>query len=253
MTTPRSIGDLIESLDPNDLVISPALAHYATESPRPSTLATDAPSNEQLVEATQRFYAEHQKILDAATHNTATVAQSRPDYVRTMNDFDWKSEQLSNAEKNVTGRSIFGTDGGGLWGPTIDNLKADDLFTTIGVGVSADLQVGIGGAGGIGAAWDMVKNRGVPRGYVYAIGEAGLRIATSVNVQCVVFNRLPADLNATVYGLKASIDLGISVTLHVVYTNLGSLTKLGFAVGAGVGFGLGAGATVFGGHIWNFG
>jgi hypothetical protein len=57
-------------------------------------------------------------------------------------------------------------------------------------------------------------------------------------------------LNKDIYGLKVSISPGISLSFQVFYTQPG-LTLLGYAIGAGVG--AGGGATVFGGHIWNFG
>jgi len=252
LLAPTPIGDVLEALTPGDLRVSPALAHNAVASPHPrATLAAGAPSNQQILDASKQFYSGHHAVVDATTENAKSVAQSQPAYVKQLNGYDWNSQQLTQDEQSTTSSSIFGSNGaGGLWGPALDNVKADQLFTTIGVGVSADVQFFIGGAGGLGCVWDIAKREG-PKGYGYATGELGLRITAAINVQCVIFNQLPSALSYDVFGLKVSIDAGISLAFQMFYTNLSSLTLLGFGVGVGVG--VGGGATVFGGHIWNFG
>jgi hypothetical protein len=251
ITATTSLGDILEDLEPGDLRVSPALAHYNTAPYPRATLAAGAPSNQQILDATKQFYSAHHPVVDATTENAKTVAQTQPQYVSQLNGYSWKSQQLTQDEQNTTSSSIFGSNGtGGLWDNTLDNVKADQLFTTIGVGVSADVQFFIGGAGGLGCVWDIAKREG-PKGYGYATGELGLRVTAAFNVQCVIFNQLPSALNYDIFGLKVSIDAGLSLAFQVFYTNLSNLQILGYGIGVGVG--IGGGATVFGGHVWNFG
>jgi hypothetical protein len=249
-TTP--IGEVLERLEPADLRLSPALAHSALAEPYARTsLVAGAPTNQQILDASRQFYSAHQPAVDGTTLNTKSVAQTNHDYVNQLNSYNWHSQQLTQSEQDTTSSSIFGANGGGgLWGPTLDHVKADQLFTTIGVGVSADLQFFVGGAGGLGCVWDIAK-RESPKGYGYATGELGLRITAAINVQCVIFNQLPSALNYDIFGFKVSIDMGISLSFQVFWTNLSNLQILGFGIGAGIG--VGGGATVFGGHVWNFG
>lgn len=250
--TETSIGDRLEALRPSDLELSPALAHRAPGAYNPlNSLLDSAPTNQQILDATRQFYAGHQHVVDATTLNTKSVAQDQASYVDTMNGFNWKNQQLTQDEQSATSNSIFGSNGtGGIWDNTLNNVKTDQLFTTIGVGVNGDVQFFIGGAGGLGCVWDIAKREG-PKGYGFATGELGLRVTLAINVQCVIFNQLPSALNYDIFGLKVSIDAGISLAFQVFYTNLRDLQILGYGIGAGIG--VGGGATVFGGHLWNFG
>lgn len=167
-----------------------------------------------------------------------------------MNGFGWHSQQLTQSEQDTTGDSIFGGGAkGSIWDNILDNVKSDQLYTTLGVGINADVQFFIGGSGGLGCVWDIAK-RERPRGYGFATGELGLRITASVNVQAVIFNQLPSQLGSDIFGLKVSLDFGLSMSFQVFCTNLSSLQVIGFGIGAGLG--LGGGATVFGGRLWSF-
>lgn len=246
-TTP--IGDILEGLRPEDLRISPALAH-----PQVGAALRAAPgiSNQDAINAMKAFYAAHQSVVDTSTLDTKGGAQNHPSFVNTMNGYSWKSQQLTADEQNSTQNGIFGASSsqdGGIWGPTIDHVKADQIFTTIGAGINADVQFFVGGAGGLGCAWDIAKREG-PRGYGFATAELGLRVVASLNLQCLIFNQLPSDLNMDIWGVKVSIDMGLSLAFSVFFQS-GTTTPMGYAIGAGVG--AGGGATVFGGHIWNFG
>ena len=72
----------------------------------------------------------------------------------------------------------------------------------------------------------------------------------SINVQCLILNQLPSATNFDIFGLKVSVDVGVSLAFSVFYMGT-QLTLLGYGIGAGIG--VGGGATVFGGHIWSFG
>jgi hypothetical protein len=254
MTAPTlvepQLGDVLEALAPDELRISPALAHRPVHAAGPRvTMADSAPTNQQILDATRTFYGQHQPVVDTSTNNAKSVGQTQSSYVNTMNSYNWKSQALTQDQQNTTNTSIFGsgTGGSGLWGPTLDETKADSLFTTISVGVNADVQFFIGGAGGLGCAWDIAKREG-PRGYGYATGELGLRVNLSISIQVAIFNQLPSQLDHDIFGL--TVTAGIA-SFSAFFTNLSQLTPLGYAIAIGLGFG--GGATVFGGHIWNFG
>ena len=252
LTAPQ-LGDILEGLSADDLRISPGLAHHPPGARYPrETFADSAPTNQQVLDATKQFYGAHQPAVDATSQNASSVSQTQGSYVSQMNSYPWKSQALTQDEQNTTASSIFGAnggagDGGGMWGPTLDKVKADQLFTTISVGINADLQFGIGGAGGLGCAWDIAK-REPPRGYGYATGELGLRIDASINIQAAIFNQLPSQLTMDIFGLIVTAG---PLSFQAFFQNLKQLTPIGYAIS--VGFGLGGGASVFGGHIWNFG
>lgn len=253
-TTTRTLGDVLEDLRPDDLVLSPALAHPGSDG---KVLLAGTPSNQAILDASKKFYSAHQRVVDTSAINTRDVAQNQKQYVSTMNGYDWKSQQLTASQRATTGTALFGggaagavaAAGGGIFDPALDEVKADQLFSTIGLGVTLDLQVFVGGAGGLGCMWDIAK-REDPRGYGFATGELGLRVTAELNVQCLITNQLPSATSFDIFGLKVSVSYGLSLSFQVFW--MGSeLTLLGYGIGAGVG--LGGGATVFGGHIWNFG
>jgi hypothetical protein len=125
LTEPQ-LGDVLEALRPDELRISPALAHRPFDAAMPrATLADAAPTNQQVIDATKAFYSAHQPCVDASTTNAKSVSTTQPQYVSQMNSYAWKSQQLTQNEQNTTNSAVFGTDGkggGGLWGPTLDNV-----------------------------------------------------------------------------------------------------------------------------------
>jgi hypothetical protein len=246
LVTPVTFGNVIENLRLSDLRISPALP-LADQS---RSLAAAPISNQQALDAMKAFYNQRQVMVDATTTDTQGCANNRKDYVGQMNGFSWKSQQLSSQEQSTTGSGIFGDSGsgGGIWGPTLCKVKSSNLMSTIAVGVNADVQVFIGGAGGLGCAWDIVK-REPARGYGYATGEIGLRVDASINIQCLVSSLLPSQLNLDTWGITVSMHAGLGASFSVFFQKA-TTDVLAYAVA--VGLGAGGGATVFGGHIWNF-
>ena len=246
MTTLTSIGDQLEVITTEDL-------HRAGSLDKVAASAGGSPSNQQILDAMKSFYHGHTAVVDGVAKNTGSVAQSQPSFVNTMNGYDWKGQKLGSDQQATTQQAIFGSGTGsavkGIFDPGLDDINADHLFSTIGIGVSLDVQMFVGGAGGLGAMWDIAK-REPCRGYGYATGEIGLRIAAELNVQCFVTNQLPSATDFNVFGLKVSISYGLSLSFAVFWYG-NDLHLLGFAIGAGIG--IGGGATVFGGHIWNFG
>lgn len=268
------LGDVLESLSPADLDLAPSIAPGGTGAGLQSRVG-GAPSNQAILDATKAFYGAHQPVVDTSATNAGSVAQHQPGYVGSMNGYSWKNQQLGAAEQATTGAALFGTTDRGLFDPdlsrtadesasrpatlaaatggifddTLDQVKADQLFSTIGLGINADVQFFVGGAGGLGCMWDIAKREG-PKGYGFATAQVGLRINASLNVQVLVTNQLPSATNFDIYGLTVSVAYGISLAFSVFYVGT-ELTLLGYGIGAGIG--LGGGATVFGGHVWNFG
>lgn len=248
-------GDTLENLRPSDLRTTPGIALLRRS---PTTLdhimlSQNAPSNQQILDATKKFYSGNQGLVDGTTQNTNSVAASNRSFVSGLNSNNWQDSQLTQTEQDQTSTGIFGanggTGGGGIFGPTLDNVKASSLFTTISVGVSAEAMVVIGGLGGLGCAWDIAKREG-PRGYGFATLELGLKVAVDINVQACIFNKLPSELNTAIYGLTVSVNYGLGATFTTFFTGMG-VDILGYGISIGVG--AGGGAAVFGGHIWNFG
>lgn len=246
---PTSFGDTIENLKASDLIVEPSLALVANRAP--GLLGSSPPSNQQALDAMKSFYAANQTLVDTSTNDTGNCSQSQKSYVSTMNGYNWKAQQLSASQQSTTQTGIFGADnsGGGIWGPTLGGLKASSLFTTIGVGVGLDLQVFVGGMGGIGCNWDIAQREG-PRGFGFATGVAGIGIDLSVNIQCFICNLLPSQINQDTWGLKVSAHV-FGGAMFAVFFKTGSTEVFAYVVGIGVG--IGADASIFGGHVWNFG
>jgi len=247
-------GDVLENLKPRDLRITPGVATLrGVPASRHILFSEGAPSNQQILDATKRFYGQRQPLVDATTVNTNSVASSHRDFVGQLNGNNWQNNQLTKTEQDQTSKGIFGDTGGsgsdGLFGPTLDNVKASQLFTTISAGISVEAIAIVGGLGGLGCAWDIAKREG-PRGYGFATLELGLKVAVDVNVQACIFNLLPSQLNTQIYGLTVGINFGLGATFSMFFTGMG-VDVLGY--GISIGIGIGGGAAVFGGHVWNFG
>ena len=105
-----------------------------------------------------------------------------------------------------------------------------------------------GGAGGVGAVWDLMKRESVS-GYAYAMVEMGLRVDLSVNVQGLFVNQLASELTQEVLALKVGAGAGVGLSLTVLWRTP-DLKILGFA--PGVEIGAGVGATIAYGKIWGF-
>lgn len=243
-------GDVLENLAPQDLRPFGRIDQLGADHP----LVAGTPSNEEILNATRVFYQANQDTIDTTATNTGSVSTQDSSFVRSLNGYtdDFEKNSLPSGAVSQTSAGIFGSAGtGGLFEDTLDKIQAKDLFTTIALGVSAEVVFFIGGYGGLGCAWDIAKREG-PRGYGFATGMLGLKIDASVNIQATIFNLLPSQLSTNIFGLSVSAGLGVHLSFAPFFTLVDSkLTILGYSVSAGVG--LGGGAAVFGGHLWNFG
>jgi hypothetical protein len=239
-------GDILESLRPSDLRIAPGVATLPREH---FMLSAGAPTNDQILGATKKFYGRYQKLIDTTTLNTQDVAKNRPDYVAQLNSNNWQNNRLTQAEKDQTDPAGIG---GSTWGDTLNNLKSNQFFTTLGVGVCAELILFVGGFGGIGCMWDVPAGREPPKGYAYATAELGVKISALLNVQATIFNKMPHELNnIDICGLTVGLHLGIGLMFAMFFTKFSADDIIGYSIAAGAG--AGGGAAIFGGKIWNFG
>jgi len=245
-------GDALEQTTVDDIRMCPGIAKLHRAHPM---LSASPPSNQQILDATKKFYGANQVLVDTTTTNTHSVSQNKS-FVSSLNANTqaFQNKSMPIGAQNLTDNAVFDTSGGsdgGLFGPTLDHVKASQLFTTISVGVSAEVIVFVGGLGGLGCSFDIAKREG-PRGYGYATAELGLKIAADINAQAAIFNRLPSNLNADIFGLTVTAAGGLAATFAMFYTSEnGQLTILGYSIALGIG--AGGGAAVFGGHLWNFG
>jgi hypothetical protein len=280
---PILFGDQVENLRASDLRVSPALP--ATDPDR--RLLTSNLTDQQALDALKAFYSRYHYLVDAATIDTQGCAVNHREVVAQLNGLPWSSNQLTAEARAITGQAIFGQgDPGsdddeccqcepqcdpardpkcrpkddpkcielknkgkcGLWSGSLCKVKETDLWSTVAVGVNANMQLLVGGAGGMGCAWDLAQ-RERPHGYGYAIGEIGLGITADANVQFFCASRLPSELSLDIWGIIVSLHGGIGATWSLFYAP-GTTDVIAWSIGAGVG--LGAQATIFGGHIWSF-
>ncbi|NTU63617.1 MAG: hypothetical protein HGB05_09475 [Chloroflexi bacterium] len=270
MTARVNLGDILADLRVEDLRSAIGMPGFGENlNKNHPLLAAGPPTNQQILDATRTFYANNQELVDTSTNN-AISASSDSGYVASLNAPNWKGssghgDNLTQPMQDVTSTGIFGATGGGdpaypctppeckckgIFGDTLCKQKASGLFSTISVGVSAEIIFLVGGYGGLGCAWDIAK-RESPKGYGYVTGELGLKVAADFNLQVAIFNKLPSQLNVNVFGLNVGVYYGPGASFTVFMTDLSNLTILGYAVAVGVG--VGGGAAVFGGHVWNFG
>jgi len=266
-------GDILENLKVADLRSGIGTPEFSKDlkSNHP-ILAAPPATNQQIIDATQKFYGQHQVLVDTSTTDAANASKNNS-FVNQLNSNNWKSQQLTKSMQTETSSAIFNNPSGGdgslmghaadevcdladpkckgLFGKTLCQTKASDLFTTISVGVNAEVIVFVGGMGGLGCSFDIAK-REPPKGYGYATAELGVKIAADVNVQVSIFNVLPSQLNKDIFGLSVGGYAGFGASFYMFYdaSDWKNLKVLGYSVG--IGFGMGAGAAVFGGHIWNF-
>ncbi|PJI93668.1 hypothetical protein [Luteimicrobium subarcticum] len=242
-------GDVLENLTASDLELT-----AGTRRSLDNGLLTSTPTNQEVLDATRTFYQANHATVDLSAKNSTSVAEDHKSYVDTMGGYKdaLRDKSLPPGSTSTTQQALFGddSDDDGLFGPTLDKVKAEDLFTTIALGVSVEAIFFVGGMGGAGCAWDIAK-REPPSGYGYATGELGFKVAADVNVQVAIFNELPSQLDHDVFGLNVTLAAALSLGFSTFFTMKDSkLTVLGYAVAVGVG--VGAGAAVFGGHLWNF-
>lgn len=251
-------ADILEQTTVEQVRTSAGIARLRGDHP---LLAASPPSNQQILDATKVFYRAHQDLVDTSAANARAVAQQHKSFVTQLNGYkdNFQKKDAPTGAVQLTQSGIFGDssgdDGGddcsGLFGDSLCKAKASDLFTTIAVGVSAEVVILVGGMGGLGCAFDIAK-RERAKGYGYATGELGLKVAADINVQVAIFNKLPSELNENIFGLTATVGAGLTLTFAPFFTmQEDKPTIFGYSVAVGVG--AGAGVAVFGGHIWNFG
>lgn len=238
-------GDKLENTRVEDLLITPGLA----------TLDS-VPSNQQILDAVKRFYSAQQALVDTTATNVKDVSQNDKAYVAKINTNtdDFQHSILTQQAKDQTSTGIFGKDksgkcDSGIFGPTLCKTKSSNLFSTIGIGLSAEAVLLVGGYGGLGCAWD-ITGRETPRGYRYSTLELGIKVEADLNIQAAIFSKIPSNLNSKIYGINVGAAYIGGLGLSVFFTGDNLNDPFGYSVSAGVG--LGGGAAIFGGSISNF-
>lgn len=264
------LGDMLENLRVDELRSGIGMPGFGKglNSHHPMLLA-GPPTNQQILDATKVFYGKNQDLVDTTANNTATASQNQG-YVRPLNAHGWQSQVLTQGMREQTSAGIFNDANGGtgstqghtatdcvltdpkcqgIFGPMLCKTKASQLFTTISVGVNAEVIFLVGGMGGLGCSFDIAKREG-PRGYGFATAELGIKVAVDFNIQATILNVLPSQLDMNIFGLSVGGYGAVGASFYMFFTNINDLTVLGYSIGVGVG--VGGGAAVFGGHIWNF-
>lgn len=253
------LGDVLENLRVEDLRSGVGMPGFGKGLNKDHMILGAAPpTNQQILDATKQFYSKNQVLVDTTANDTHSASKDSA-YVKPLNDNNWKSQQLTPAMQNQTSIGIFNATGGGdgtgkdchgLFGPTLCATNASELFSTVSVGVNAEVIFFVGGMGGLGCSFDIAKREG-PKGYGFATAELGLKVAFDVNIQATIFNKLPSKLNNNIFGLSVGAYPGFGGSFYMFFTDINNLTILGYSIGIGIG--VGGGAAVFGGHLWNFG
>lgn len=243
----------IDALTPETITI----AHAATPSldalepyAAAAAIGRRPPSNAELIAQMKDYYKSNKLFVDTMATKLREVPHKAPDQARALSERKWTD---SNKNPLPLDGSMLkaAADIKGIFDERIASLDPSHMFTTMGIGAGIDAQFLVGGAGGVGAAWDITE-REPKSGYAYAMVEMGLRVDASVNVQGLFVNKLPSELTHKVLGMKVSAAAGLGLSLTVFWNAdpRDALAILGFAVGIEVGGG--AGATIAYGKLWGF-
>src|SRR3954468_4805239 len=127
-----SIGDVLEALRPDELRLAPSIA-YAESRPGPrgiQALAVDGgPTNQQIIDATKGFYNKNTRLVDTSAVNTGKVSQQQPNFVKTMNSYDWKDQRLTQERTNTVDNGLgIGASGKGIFDDALDQVDATKIF-----------------------------------------------------------------------------------------------------------------------------
>jgi hypothetical protein len=197
---PGLYAEHLELLDPDKLPIT-----------FPSTISRDtalaamkaAPSNAEVLAACKAAYQQHTNAVDSVTTGSISAAQA-PELsgdIAAAHSYDWNSKV---AAPSLTSPILTSTHMAGARGA----VTADGDFATFFVGIEANIDVFVGGFGGIGVGVGF-PSLDAPLWMAWG----GMRISTNidiaVNLDAGIFVEPPSEV--------AGDFLGIEVTCEPVY------------------------------------
>lgn len=232
----------LDALEPEALVIT-----YPTTMSREQALAASAkaPSNAEVLAACKDAYHQHVSAVDDTTTGSISTAQNptnQPD-LQAAQAYNWNSKV---AAPNLTQPLLMSPD----MATARKSVQEDGDFATFFVGIEADLDLFVGGFGGIGVGF------GLPSGSPIWMAWGGIRISmnidVAINLTTGLFIEAPSAIAGDFLGIEVSCEPvyegpSIGFGIHMS-TDLSEVRGFSIAVGAELGL-LPVNAAIEYGHI----
>lgn len=219
----------LDSMDPDALAVT-----YPTTMSRPQALAAarSAPSNAEVLAACKAAYHQHTSAVDDTTTGSIATARNPANAqdVAAAQVYDWTSKI---AAPNLTQPLLQSSD----MAQARSSVESDGDFATFFMGIEANLDVFVGGFGGVGVGF------GFPSGTGLWMAWGGIRISMNIdiaiNVTAGIFLEPPDKVAGDFLGIEVSCEpvaegpsIGFGIHLS---TDLNEVRGFTIAVGAELG------------------
>jgi hypothetical protein len=222
---------LLDSLEPAALPVSFPSSVSRQEA---GLMAAASPSNQQVVDACKAAYHAHVDAVDQTTLGGIHTAQSSgmQQQIAALNRYDWQSRVAAPT----------------LASPVLDSQSmaaarsavSKDSFLTFFVGIEMNLDVIIGGVGGVGVGFGFPSRTPRPLWMAYGGLRIALNIDIAINLTTGIFIEPPSEVAGDYLGIEVSgepVLEGPSIGFGIHLTR--DLSKVrGFSVSVGVELGV---------------
>lgn len=221
----------LDSLEPAALPVSfpSTLARQEAE-----LMVAASPSNQQVVDACKVAYQAHMNAVDQTTLGSINTAQSSgmQQQIAALNRYDWQSRVAAPT----------------LASPVLDSQTmaaarsavSKDSLLTFFVGIEMNLDVIIGGVGGVGVGFGFPSRTMSPLWMAYGGLRIALNIDIAINLTTGIFIEPPSEVAGDYLGIEVSgepVAEGPSVGFGIHLTR--DLSKIrGFSLSVGVELGI---------------
>lgn len=221
----------LDSLEPATLPVSFPSTQSRQEA---GLMVAAAPSNQQVVDACKAAYQAHMPAVDQTTLGSINTATSSgmQQQVAALNRYDWQSRVAapSLAAPVLDGQSMAAARA----------AVSKDSFFTFFVGIEMNLDIIIGGVGGVGVGFGFPSRTMSPLWMAYGGLRIALNIDIAINLTSGIFIEPPSEVAGDYLGIEVSgepVAEGPSVGFGIHLTR--DLSKVrGFSLSVGVELGI---------------
>jgi hypothetical protein len=221
--------DALDSLEAHELPLARPAGFTRAQA---FELIEAIPSNQQVLDACRAAYSKHTDAVDQTTLGSIRTAQS-PDLKRNLqalHAYNWDT-------KIAVPSLVMPIYHHPLMHDTHAAVQQDGSFLTFFLGVQADLDIIIGGEGGVGVGLPFPSNDGtLPIWMAYGGFRIALNIDVGVNINAGIFMEPPSEVAGDFLGIELSAEPvaeGPEISLGIHLSS--DLSKIrGFSLGVGV-------------------
>jgi len=223
----------LDALEPEALPVS-----FPPHVPRGRALAMakQGPSNREVLDACKQAYGQHTNAVDTVTLGSVDSSQNealQPD-IDALHNYKWQSKVAApRLAEPVLGSSTMAE--------ARSAVAEDGAFATFFVGIEANIDVIVGGVGGVGVGFPFPSTNGTaPLWMTWGGLRIALNIDVAVNITTGVFLEGPGEVAGSYIGLELSgepVAEGPSIGFGIHLAP--DLSKIrGFSVAVGVELGV---------------